>query len=312
MKTFLFSLSLVAVLTAQLQATDKTGGANSPEPGPPQKLILDPAELAADGFRVKVPVGKYTAPAGGAPNYSVPGPIIAFKGPDGIWRGHGYLETYRRLTGFEGRVEAGRGSLRYTFEDDKQYLVTIEARHGAILLEEQCHLGPRNLWVFDCFYGDWLPTAGFALDRNGRNPNFLYLPCFYDKPDVTVRPADEKSPGGIGVVSNDPAKKDIAAFWGTQFPRWQNADTLGLQLWQHRQLPGDPSSRHFLGPETKSDSTPNPRTAALLRRSLYEGHVTVELSLGTGTRWLAFGVAGKGATRTGMLDDLQKILDANR
>jgi hypothetical protein len=65
---------------------------------------------------------------------------------------------------------------------------------------------------------------------------------------------------------------------------------MAMGLWQHRQLPGDPGSRQFLGPETKSDSTPNPRTASLLGTSLYEGHVTLEFSLGNGKRTMGFTV----------------------
>ena len=72
---------------------------------------------------------------------------------------------------------------------------------------------------------------------------------------------------------------------------------MGIQLWQRRQRPGDPASRHFLGPETKSDATPNPRTAGMLGTSLYEGHVTIELNLGRGSRKLGFAAVAKGTPK---------------
>jgi hypothetical protein len=299
-------LSLLAIVVTAANSFAQVGGANSPAPSPPQKLILDTAEIKAAGFTVKVPTGEYTAPAGGAPNYSVPGPIIAFKGPDGVWRGHGYLETYPRLLSFKGQVTGEKAQLVYIFEDGKQYQVNLEARKGAILMEETANLGPRNLFVFDCYYGNWLPSSGFVLSGDLTKHAFLYLPCFYDKPEATL------TNGGIAVVSADAGKKDVAGFWARDTGNWSGADTMSYRIWQHRQLPGDPASRHFLGPETKSDSTPNPRTAPLLGQSLYEGHVTIELSLGTGTRKLAFGVAGKGETKETLPEPFQKLAEANR
>jgi hypothetical protein len=86
---------------------------------------------------------------------------------------------------------------------------------------------------------------------------------------------------------------------------------MGLQLWQRRQRPGDPASRHFLGPETKSDTTPNPRTAGMLGTSLYEGHVTIELSLGRGTRKLAFAVTPKGSPKDRLPEPFLKKVREN-
>jgi hypothetical protein len=302
--------TLLALLFSSIlvQAADMVGGANSPKPSPPQKLILDTVELAGDGFAVKVPTGEYTAPPGGAPNYSVPGPIVGFKGPDGVWRGHGYLETYPRLLKFRATpMPAKKGyTLQYEFEDQKSYQAQVYVADGVIQLTETSELGPRNLFVFDCYYGDWLPSTGFVLNRDLTKHAFLYLPCYYDKPEATL------TNGGVAVVSADAAKKDVAGFWCREADNWRGADTMSFQIWQRRQLPGDPSSRHFLGPETKSDSTPNPRTAPLLGQSLYEGHVTLEFALGTGTRKLAFAVTGKGAAKATLPEPFKKLAEANR
>ena len=72
--------------------------------------------------------------------------------------------------------------------------------------------------------------------------------------------------------------------------------------------PGEPASRHFIAPETKSDSTPNPRTAGLMGTSLYEGHVTIELGLGRGTRQLVFVVAPKGPDKSTIADPIKTKL----
>jgi len=316
-------LSLIFLLTACAGVaehagkldSEMVGGANSPAPSPPPRLVIQTGELSAGSFSVKVPTGSYTAPKGGAPNYSVPGPIVAFKGPDGVWRGHGYLETYPRLLSFAGKLSETSAQLTYNFEKGKSYRIRLLAKDGAILMEETSELGPRNVFVFDCYYG-WLPSAGLALNRTGTRHAFLYLPCYYDKAEVTINPVgtarSQDQPGAVAVVSRDPSKKDVSGFWCRDVANWRNSDRMGIQLWQRRQLPGDPSSRHYLGPETKCDSTPNPRTAPLLGRSLYEGHVTIELNLGNGTRKLGFAVATKGPKKETIPEAFKKLVQANQ
>jgi hypothetical protein len=328
------------------------GGSNSPDPGKPLPFVLKLAELRGDDFRIRVPTGTYTAPEGGAPAYRVPGPIASFQGPDGQWRGRGYLETYPRLMTFSGEAVAvadaadgtrSRATLKYTFEGGKTYEVKLTVKADHVLLEETSDLGPRNLYVFDAF-PNWQPTSGFAVGLTGQAHAFRYLPCFYDKPEATVNPVSDLAkiqglreakdangtwsykkddgegssndevdtsksgyeililgvwwrallPGGVAVVSSDAESKDVAGFWCRDVGSWKHGDAMGFQLWQRRQLPGEPASRHFLGPETKSDSTPNPRTAGMLGKSLYEGHVTIELNLGVGSRKLGFAATRKG------------------
>jgi hypothetical protein len=307
--------SLAATLSVHLLAADTprlyepVGGANAPTSSPPPELIVGTVVLDADGFSVKVPVGEYTAPPAGAPNYRVPGPIVAFKGTDGQWRGHGYLETYTRLKSFKGEVTPPRARLDYRFEDGGIYRVTLEAKSGVIVMEEDCSLGPRNLYVFDAYYG-WQPSSAFVLDGTGERHAFLYLPCHYDRVEATVTPATNVSPSlsAAAILHPEPAIRDIAASFVRSATDWKNPDRMAAGLWQRRQLPGDPGSRHFLGPETKSDSTPNPRTAALLGTSLYEGHVTMEFNLGNGKRTMGFVVYPKPPVRDEIPAALKKII----
>ncbi|MCC5828589.1 MAG: hypothetical protein JJU36_04000 [Phycisphaeraceae bacterium] len=307
------------------------GGANSPPPSEPLPFVIDLAEIDAGGFQIQVPTGRYQAPPGGAPNYRVPGPIAAFRGPDGVWRGRGYLETYPRLQAFSGSHER-RGTetivtLDYRFEDDRRYQVEMVVGGGMVRMSEQAQLGPRNLFVMD-FYYRWQPSVAFAINRTAEHHAFLYLPCYYDKPEVTIRPpllipndlVDEdegilppdRQPSGVAILSRDSEQRDIAGFWMRQVDQWEGRDSMGMQLWQRRQLPGEPASRHFVGPETKSDSTPNPRTAAMLGPSLYEGHVTAEFSLGTGTRQMAFTVVAKPEEHDQMPEPFKQRAAAHR
>jgi hypothetical protein len=322
-----------AVENIRKAAYPPVGGENSPKPAPPPKLVIETGVLSAGTFDLRVPTGTYAAPRGGAANCTVPGPIVAFKGPDGVWRGHGYLETYPRLLQFRGTIAKGAAELLYTFEKGRTYKVHLAVADGAVLIDETCNLGPRNLFVFDCAYGGWLPSSAFCLNLPGTNHAFLYLPCYYDRPEATINPAsdrarpvvvaageekkarprrDEEIPAAVAVFSAESGKNDVAGFWCRQAGAWKNGDRMGIQLWQRRQLPGDPASRHFLGPETKSDSTPNPRTAGMLGKSLYEGHVTIELSLGDGTRRLGFAACGKGGTRRSIPEAFRKLVRAHR
>lgn len=321
------AIALAGTPKGDLPLVPPIGGENSPRTSPPPKLVIGLAELNAGPFAVKVPTGSYAATKGGTPNYTVPGPIAAFKAADGAWRGHGYLETLPRLVKFEGSVKGNSAELAYSFQEAKSYKVKLTAANGAVLLEEQSDLGPRNVFVFDCTYGEWDAAAAFTVNLAGTNHAFLYMPCYYDRTEVTINPAAapakpddpnkpagkaEDRPGAAAVLSAEPAKKDVAGFWCRDAANWKNGDQMTLQLWQHRQLPGDPASRHFLGPETKSDSTPNPRTAGMLGKSLYEGHVTIELSLGVGTRKVGFAATAKPDKKAEIAEAFKRVMSANK
>lgn len=312
MISFIVLLSLSALAHAANDHSppvyEPVGGANAPTSTPPPSLVIETTEMQAEGFSLRVPSGVYDAPLGGAPNYRVPGPISAFKGPDGVWRGHGYLETHARLKSFRGSVATGGATLTYLFEDDGRYEVRIKINRGVVLLDEECNLGPRNTFVFDTYYG-WGPSSAFVADPEGSGTAFLYVPCHYDKLEACMTTSTNITPslGAIAVLNPDDAMKDVVTFFLTVPKDWRNPAGMAVNLWQRRQLPGDPSSRHFLGPETKSDSTPNPRTAPLLGKSLYEGHVTIELSLGDGRRSIGFAAFGKPADKQSLPQRLKQV-----
>lgn len=287
--------------------------------GEPAGLVIDLVELNCGGFSVRVPGGTYEAGAGGAANYTIPAPIAGFKGPDGVWRGHGYLETYARVVSFEGRHEAGRAELVYRFDDGGTYRVKLTVGEGVLWLDERSELGPRDVWVFDTLAGGWAPRSAFAFDVASGHRQALVLPGHYDKQEVVVNPvaarAAEDAAGGLvtGVVvlSGEADQRDAAAFWCDAVETWEDGDRMGFALWQRRQRGGDASSRHFQAPETKTDSTPNPRTAGLLGPSLYEGRATLEFNLGKGSRRLGFAVFARG-DRPRVLSVLDALLGFKR
>jgi hypothetical protein len=305
MTRFLLGVLTLLCLVTALAASENPlappplGGANRPELAPPLPLVISLAELPLGDSALRVPTGSYEAPAGGAALYTVPGPIVSFRGADGQWRGHSYLETYPRLLSFTGTVDESSAELDYRFEGDARYQVTLRVVDGRLEMHERSSLGPRNCWVFDSVYG-WEASAALVSPLDGSAFTVRYMPGHYDRPELTLRPARllaesmateadpeaRPQPGAFALLAASPAEADMFAMTMRDLEAWQGADQMGIQVWQRRQLPGNPASRHFQAPETKSDSTPNPRTAALLGTSPWEAHNTIELALGRGERHL--------------------------
>ena len=298
------------------------GGANAPEPTAAPAYIIELASLPLGDGQVQVPTGSYTAPASGSPAYGVPGPIAAFQiAGDSDWRGYGYIESVLSLQSFKGsheKTDAGwKATLTYSYENDASYVVHLECTGKALLLEETSSLGPLSTFVFDAYY-NWQPTSGFTTDLTATKQNFLYLPCHYDKPEVTVQQPllikeETKATAAASIGVAGPRKQPIVAgFWTRDLSSWKNGDRMNLQLWQRRQVGGDPASRHVLGPETKSDGTPNPHTAKMIGNSLYEGHVTMELALGKGSRKLGFTFYPAPGAAIDLPKTFKELANANR
>lgn len=271
------------------------GGANSPPPSDPAPYAIALREVVAEGFAVRIPSGEHRF-EGGAPLYVIPGPIAAFRGPDGVWRGRSYLETYRRLLHLRVEDREDGADLHYLFEDERRYTVTLRVAGNRLLLHESADLGPRDLWVFDSYY-HWQPTAGLALSLCGRHHNALYLPAYYDQSPVSVAPlADgpDSQAGGLALRHGDHQHRDVLVIRAQEAASWRNPAGMSVALWQRRQRPNDPSTRHFQAPETKADGSPNPHSVAMVGQSLYEGHNTVEFRLFDGHRRLLFAVVDGG------------------
>jgi len=281
---------LLAVAAASAADRDliPPGGANAPEPTAPPAHVVETIDLRVPGTAawVRIPTGEFED-LDGAANHTVPGPIVAFRGEDEVWRGHSYLETYPRVIGFTGSYDGAEGetwtaSLNYAFESGS-YDVELRGREGRIEIDATSDLGPRNCWVFDCYHG-WQTTAAVAFGDGGRAS--LYLPCHYDRVEARLDPRDAGGARGIAVLGA--GVPVAAAFWMRDPDSWEGGSAMSAALWQRRQLGGRPGSRHFQAPETKSDGTPNPATAEMIGESRYEGHVTLEFNLGRGTRKLGF------------------------
>lgn len=297
----LFTGPLLAALAPDLPP----GGANAPaELATPPAFVLGLTELPVGVGAVQVPTGSWQAPATGVEAYTLPGPLAAFRGADGVWRGHGYLETWSPPQSFTGTsattADGWTASLDYVFAGDRHYRVALRCSGGRIGLEEDCQLGVRDVWVLDCAYG-WQPTAALAFAVDGRHAS-RYLPCHYDRAEAVIAVRDlldptaaDRAVAALTVVSPRASAGTMLTLAVREPATWRDGDRMGIELWQRRQLPGDPASRHFLGPETKSDGTPNSHTAARIGTSQYEGHVTIELRLGGGSRKLDWAFPAKPA-----------------
>lgn len=278
------------------------GGANARAVSAPAPGVLTLGELAVGTAAVRVPTGTWTAPAAGVATYAVAAPVAAVRGADGAWFGHGYLESASALRAFTGTLRADGASLAYAFADGAAWTVELRVAGDVLLIDETSTLGAADRWVLDASVG-WQPTSGAVADARAKTVRHVVLPCFYDKAEAIVKPAlvagtlpaTDQPPQPAGLAVYRAGERRVLAAWAREVAAWQGAANLGFALWQHRQLPGRPDSRHPLGPETKSDATPNPRTASLLGPSLYEGHVTLEFALGTGSRRLALALVEAGA-----------------
>lgn len=313
----ILALAWLSALSAATIAPDlPPGGANAAPASEPWPLVGARVELPLGNGQVRIPSGDWEAPAGGAEPSSIPGPVVAIAGSDGVWRGQGYLETWTSCTGYQathqrGEADDWRAAITYHFADDRRYRVALQATGGRLLIEEESGLGVRDLFVFDCYY-HWQPTAAAALGADPARQNYLYLPCHYDRAEATISigrllasEPDPKAVAGLAVLSPRADATSVLLLQVDQPASWNNGDRMGVQLWQRRQRANDPASRHFLGPETKSDGTPNPHTAAMIGRSSWEGHVTIEARLGTGSRRLVLALA----ERPDRLDQLPAVIE---
>ncbi len=303
-----FGFLACAAMPALLPAATE---ANAPAPASRPVLAVAAIELAGQGFAIRVPGNDWQA----GPNQGkvlLPAPIMAVRSTASEpWLGCGYLETASAATSLKVEKHSDSVALDYGFADAKRYRVTVTVRGAVVLIDEVADLGPRDAWVFDAFY-DWQPTAGIALSRGAATANFLTLPCHYDRAEATIlaHQPGPQIPAGLAVLGAAEDRREILAVWAREAASWKNPGQLGVELWQRRQRGNDVRSRHVLGPDVKSDGTPNPRTAALIGTSLYEGHVTLEFLLGTGERHLALAVLQRPTERSGIVPALAKVMEA--
>lgn len=313
---------LCTPLAAQVGGALPPGGANAPAPTPVQAQVLSVAELPFNGGMVRIPTGDWSGATSG---YTVQGPIAGFQErPDAPWRGAAYLETATAITAFSGSHSANQdgwtAELTYTFADGGSYAVTLVAGGATIAMHERVQTRTPTSWVFDGYY-NWLPTAGFVVDQEAADQAFIYMPCHYDKAEAHIlhdrlmtATAEEDGPVNVGkdaiaglavagaASSNVDGDVTVAGFFARMPDAWVDGGRLGVALWQRRQLPAHPASRHFLGPETKSDGTPNPYAAEMIGTSAYEGHVTIEFALDGGERHLGFTMYRHEGSRATLVD----------
>ncbi len=114
--------------------------------------------LAADRMAIRVPEGQiqFSPPRSGR---DVPGPILAFRGPDAEWRGAGWVEARKRVVAIDGSPEDDEFVVTYAFEDggraDVRFRVPASGDH--VLVTEEC-ANCSATWVLSF-------AENFAADR---------------------------------------------------------------------------------------------------------------------------------------------------
>ena len=129
--------------------------------------------LSSGPLSLLVPVGKhrYDTPIAAA---AAPAPLLGVKGPDGIWRGHGRLESAEHITSYQAEViENGPVLLayriEYRFTGDKYYRVTLRLYHGLnyAQVSEEANVDPDSRFLFSAYAG-FAPTHYVAPDRDAQ------------------------------------------------------------------------------------------------------------------------------------------------
>jgi hypothetical protein len=234
----------------------------------------------------------------------VPAPIMAVKGPDGAWRGKGYLDTYWRVTSYESQViESGPiftdVRVTYRFEQNKSYVVNIRliSKQDWALVGEQMDLGPRNKFIFDCSVG-FKPNQ-LAMLTPGAQALTRDLNFFDDILQARMaiftqytQLADFRD--ALGVCESGPSR-DFVGIFQYQPGHWSRPKVNFVEFWEHRQQGDNFLTREPLTTMGKADAFPNPDMPAFQGKSVYEGHFTWEFQLIDGHRQWCLTVVDKAA-----------------
>ncbi len=104
----------------------------------------------------EIPWGTNAASSGRSAAGTFPGPILRVKGPDGVWRGRGTLETELAFKGFESTELAKgplfwEGLLEYRFEEGRYCRVKLRLETGRpyLLVSSEHNLDKESEFWFD-------------------------------------------------------------------------------------------------------------------------------------------------------------------
>lgn len=249
-------------------------------------------EISNSRMAVRVAAGarKYEPPI---LSVDAPAAIQSVKGPDGLWRGRGYLDTYWRVKSYEAKVLAAgpvfvEVQVTYKFEQDKTYVATLRliSQMDWMLVSEEMNLGPRCKFVFDC-------SSNFAPDRLGMmSPGAMLSRDLNYFDDVLQARMVIWTQGAqlydfrdaLGVYQQDGNARDFLGAFVYRPGEWTRAKVNFAEFWERRQIGDDFLTREELTREGKTDAMPSPLTAGLHGKSVYGGHFTWEFSLYDGRR----------------------------
>ncbi|MGA2066783.1 MAG: hypothetical protein ABSG86_17530 [Thermoguttaceae bacterium] len=215
-------LALVADLPERQSRTWRLewGGTQDASPPASQLRVARDGEhlvLSSGPLAVRVPFGRRRC-ATGAAAAEVPGPLLGVKGPDGQWRGKGWLESPLAVEGYETTLlEEGpvlvACRVAYQFAGGKSYRVTVRLANGQNYAHvvEEADGDEASKFVFSVYAG-FAPThcvrpdeapepLGYREDR--RLIRFFFNTYFHQVFDFK---------DWIGFFRNDAASKDYLGF----------------------------------------------------------------------------------------------------
>jgi len=215
-------LVFIADLPARQSRTWRLGFGGAAEPAPPasQLSAVQDGEylvLSSGTIAVRVPFGqrRYRAPV---PAAQAPAPLLGVKGPDGQWRGKGWLESSLAVVGCETTLLEDGPVLKecrvaYQFAGDKSYRVTVHLynRLNYAHVVEEANVDKASAFVFSAYAGfaptHWMPAERAAEPLEYREDRrllrFFFNTYFHQVFDLK---------DWVGVFREDAASKDYLAF----------------------------------------------------------------------------------------------------
>jgi hypothetical protein len=196
-------------------------GTSTAPPAPRSALTTtrDGARLVLSSGKISllVPAGeqRFQPPVSVA---DVPAPLLGIKGPDGVWRGKGSLESPEKLTGWKAEITQPGPVLteyriEYRFAEDHFYRVTVQLYDGQNYahVTEEANVGKTSRFVFSAYAG-FAPSYYVLPDRDAqpltysmdrRLNRFFFNTYFHQVWDFK---------DWIAFFRDDPAASDYLAF----------------------------------------------------------------------------------------------------
>ncbi len=223
------TLSFVTDLPAngQVTFTVRTDGkGDTGKPGTTAQIDGESLVLANAMLGVRVPKPKEMKFATPVPASSLPAPVLAFRGPDGAWRGRGTINHDRPVSAMRVTQTASgpvyhETVYRLEYQSGGYYQATVRVtdRLPFARVSEEFDLGvdkTANTWRLNLSEG-WNPDAAEHMFVAGQGSGPVKYPSLADEEKLSVT-----GPSGVGVDTKGNEAPSVRAIhhdscWGSRF-----------------------------------------------------------------------------------------------